>query len=132
MDAVLVDVPCTGTGTWRRRPDAKWRLTGARARRAHRRPGGLLDQAVRYVKPGGRLVYITCSLLPDENGDQVAAFLARHEDFALVPPAEVIASSTLSEPAKEAFQATVGEFGVLMTPHRTNTDGFFVAVVRKG
>ena len=80
-DLVLIDAPCTGTGTWRRNPDAKWRM----------RPGSLevrlkdqievLDRAAPLVKPGGRIAYITCSVLPAENGDQVRAFLARHPEF---------------------------------------------------
>src|SRR6202050_4091344 len=85
-DLVLIDAPCTGTGTWRRNPDAKWRM----------RPGALgvrlkdqievLDRASALVKPGGRIAYITCSVLPPENGDQVRSFLARHPDFVVVPP----------------------------------------------
>lgn len=132
MDAVLLDVPCTGTGTWRRRPDAKWRLSDRALDERIADQTRLLDAAVAYLKPGGRIVYVTCSLLPEENGDQLRAFISRHADFALVPPAEVIASSALSETAKAALQVAVGEEGVLMTPHRTNTDGFFVAAVRRG
>src|SRR5213592_3950564 len=87
-DLVLIDAPCTGTGTWRRNPDAKWRM----------RPGALevrlkdqiavLDRASALVKPGGRIAYITCSVLPAENGGQVQAFMARHPEFAVVPPEE--------------------------------------------
>jgi 16S rRNA (cytosine967-C5)-methyltransferase len=131
MDAVLLDVPCTGAGTWRRRPDAKWRLAERALDERIAEQAALLDAAVAYLKPGGRIVYVTCSLLPDENGDQLRGFLSRHEDFALVPPAEVIASSALSDAAKEALAVTVGDEGLLLTPHRTDTDGFFVGVVRK-
>jgi 16S rRNA (cytosine967-C5)-methyltransferase len=132
MDMVLLDVPCTGTGTWRRRPDAKWRLQERALTERIADQARLLDQAVRFVKSGGRIVYITCSMLPDENGDQIAAFLARHKDFRLEPPAAMIDASGLTDPAKETLRGTVGEFGLLLTPRRTNTDGFFVAVVRKG
>ena len=132
MDMVLLDVPCTGTGTWRRRPDAKWRLQERALQERIADQARLLDQAVRFVKPGGRIVYITCSMLPDENGDQIAAFLARHKDFRLEPPAAMIDASGLTDAAKETLRATVGDFGLLLTPRRTNTDGFFVAVVRKG
>ena len=76
MDAVLIDAPCTGTGVWRRRPDAKWKLTDQALALRLGEQAALLADAARYVKPGGRLVYVTCSLLPDENADQVAAFLA--------------------------------------------------------
>ena len=75
MDAVLIDAPCTGTGVWRRRPDAKWKLTDQALALRLGEQAALLADAARYVKPGGRLVYVTCSLLPDENADQVAAFL---------------------------------------------------------
>src|SRR5581483_1881545 len=89
-DLVLIDAPCTGTGTWRRNPDAKWRV----------RPGALevrckdqvevLDRASRLVKPGGRIAYITCSVLPAENNHQVGAFVARHPEFAVMPPSETV------------------------------------------
>src|SRR5438128_3805911 len=89
-DLVLIDAPCTGTGTWRRNPDAKWRM----------RPGALqvrlkdqievLDRAAVLVKPGGRIGYITCSVLPPENGEQVQAFVARHPEFAVVPPSQIV------------------------------------------
>jgi 16S rRNA (cytosine967-C5)-methyltransferase len=131
-DLVLIDAPCTGIGTWRRNPDAKWRV----------RPGALelrleeqvevLDRAAALVKPGGRIAYITCSLLAEENGDQARAFLGRHGDFALVPPTEV--TSALEERA-HVFRrvALMSEEGVLMTPRRTDTDGFYVAVlIRRG
>src|ERR1700736_1809948 len=88
-DLVLIDAPCTGTGTWRRNPDAKWRM----------RPGALevrlndqvavLDRAAALTKPGGRIAYITCSVLPPENGEQVRSFVARHPEFAAVPPSQV-------------------------------------------
>jgi 16S rRNA (cytosine967-C5)-methyltransferase len=127
-DVVLIDAPCTGIGTWRRNPDAKWRVRpGALALRVEEQ-AELLDRAAALVKPGGRIAYVTCSLLAEENGDQVRAFLARRSDFAIVPPAEV--TSALAERA-HVFRhaALVSEDGVLMTPHRTDTDGFYVAVV---
>ncbi len=129
-DLVVVDAPCTGTGTWRRNPDAKWRM----------RPGALevrlkdqvevLERAAALVKPGGRIAYITCSVLPQENGGQIAAFTARHEDFAVVPPAEVIGA--LGDRAA-AFGKAVrySPQGLLMTPLRTGTDGFFVSILHK-
>src|SRR6201996_7555930 len=129
-DLVLIDAPCSGTGTWRRNPDAKWRM----------RPGALeirlkdqievLDRAAALVKPGGRIAYITCSVLPPENGEQVQAFIGRHPEFAVVPPAET--ASVLWDKAEDFAQAAreLPE-GWLMTPRRTGTDGFFVAVLRK-
>ncbi|MCX5515080.1 MFS transporter [Kaistia algarum] len=131
MDLVLVDAPCTGTGTWRRNPDAKWRI----------RPGSLGDRnkdqdlvlatAARYVKPGGRLAYITCSMLEEENSDRIAAFLAAHSAYVVRPPAALV----------DAFESqamiTVGgamrplETGLLMTPRMSGTDGFFLSVLER-
>src|SRR5439155_26486400 len=129
-DLVLIDAPCTGTGTWRRNPDAKWRM----------RPGALevrlkdqiavLDRASALVKPGGRIAYITCSVLPAENGEQVQAFMARHPEFAVVPPDET--ARVLWDRAEDFAQAALrSDEGWLMTPRRTGTDGFFVSVLRK-
>ena len=129
-DLVLIDAPCTGTGTWRRNPDAKWRM----------RPGALevrlkdqvevLDRAATLVKPGGRIAYITCSVLPAENADQVRAFLARHAGFAVVPPLQVV--TALWDKAEDFAAATrQGAEGLLMTPRRTGTDGFFVSVLKR-
>jgi len=132
MDAVLLDVPCTGTGTWRRRPDAKWRLTERALADRLADQAVLLDAAVPYLKPGGRIVYVTCSLLPDENGDQVRAFLGRHEGFRLVPPSDRLAAASLSDTAASVLAGAVGDEGLMLTPHRTATDGFFVAVMERG
>jgi 16S rRNA (cytosine967-C5)-methyltransferase len=127
-DLVLIDAPCTGIGTWRRNPDAKWRVRpGALALRVEEQ-AELLDRAAALVKPGGRIAYVTCSLIAEENGDQVRGFLGRRRDFAIVPPAEV--TSGLEERG-HVFRhaALVSEEGVLMTPHRTDTDGFYLAVL---
>jgi 16S rRNA (cytosine967-C5)-methyltransferase len=129
-DLVLIDAPCTGTGTWRRNPDAKWRM----------RPGALevrlkdqltvLDRAATLVKPGGRIAYITCSVLPPENGEQVREFIARHPDFAVVPPSQTV--TVLWDKAEDFTAATLqSPEGLLMTPRRTGTDGFFVAVLKR-
>jgi 16S rRNA (cytosine967-C5)-methyltransferase len=129
-DLVLIDAPCTGTGTWRRNPDAKWRM----------RPGALevrikdqvtvLDRAAALVKPGGRIAYITCSVLPQENGEQIRAFVGRHSEFAVVPPAQTV--TVLWDRAEDFAAATLQSAeGLLMTPRRTGTDGFFVSVVRR-
>jgi 16S rRNA (cytosine967-C5)-methyltransferase len=129
-DLVVIDAPCTGTGTWRRNPDAKWRM----------RPGALevrikdqievLERAVHLVKAGGRIAYITCSVLPQENNEQIRGFLARHPDFSVVPAEQVM--SVLWDKA-EAFAAATYQSpeGLLMTPRRTGTDGFFVSVLRR-
>jgi 16S rRNA (cytosine967-C5)-methyltransferase len=128
IDLVLIDAPCTGTGTWRRNPDAKWRVRpGALAERL-KEQAAVLDRAAALVKPGGRIAYVTCSLLAEENGDQVRGFIARHPDFAVAPPAELLAP--LGERALIFRQAVLmTEEGVQMTPRRTDTDGFFVSVL---
>jgi 16S rRNA (cytosine967-C5)-methyltransferase len=86
---VLIDAPCTGTGTWRRNPDAKWKLKPGDLVELGEVQRNILDSAWRLVKPGGRLIYATCSLLAEENEAQVAAFLAAHADFRLVPVADL-------------------------------------------
>ena len=129
-DLVLIDAPCTGTGAWRRNPDAKWRVRpGALAERLKDQTEAL-DHAAALVKSGGRVAYVTCSVLADENGGQVRAFLARHPEFAIVPPAEV--TNALGERAFLFRRAVkMSDEGLLMTPRRTDTDGFFVSVLRR-
>jgi 16S rRNA (cytosine967-C5)-methyltransferase len=130
-DLVLIDAPCTGIGTWRRNPDAKWRMRPGALEVRLREQVEVLDRAVPLVKPGGRIAYVTCSLLAEENGDQVRAFLARTPDFTLVPPAEV--ANALGERAYLFRRAVLmSEEGLLMTPRRTDTDGFFVSVLTRG
>ena len=87
FDRVLVDAPCTGTGTWRRNPDAKWKLAPEDLEELSQVQRNILDSAWRLVKPGGRLIYATCSLLAEENEAQIDAFLAAHADFKPVPVA---------------------------------------------
>lgn len=129
-DLVLIDAPCTGIGVWRRNPDAKWRVRPGALAVRQKEQEAVLDRAVPLVKPGGRIAYVTCSVLAEENDDQVQAFLARHPDFALVPPAEV--AGALGERAYLFRRAVVmSDAGLLMTPARTETDGFFVSVLRK-
>ena len=84
FDRVLVDAPCSGTGTWRRNPDARWRALGAGLDNLLPLQAGILASAARLVKPGGRLAYATCSMLPEENEKQVATFLAAHPAFRVV------------------------------------------------
>jgi 16S rRNA (cytosine967-C5)-methyltransferase len=131
LDLIVIDAPCTGTGAWRRNPDAKWRLRpGALDVRA-REQADALDRAAALVKAGGRIAYITCSVLDAENGAQVRAFRERHREFSLVPPAHV--TEALGERALIFRQAALmSEEGLLMTPRRTETDGFFVSVLRRG
>ncbi|MGZ5916039.1 MAG: RsmB/NOP family class I SAM-dependent RNA methyltransferase [Methyloceanibacter sp.] len=129
MDRVVIDAPCTGSGVWRRRPDAKWRLAPLmlEARLAEQR--AVLDQGAKFVKPGGRLAYITCSVLLRENRDQVDAFLARYPEFKLVPWRAVWEAALPSPPLPSADGS---EETLLMTPLRHGTDGFYVALLERG
>jgi 16S rRNA (cytosine967-C5)-methyltransferase len=133
MDAVLIDAPCTGTGVWRRRPDAKWRLTDKALSDRIGEQAALLDGAARFLKPGGRLVYVTCSLIPDENQDQVARLLAAGEGWTAASGEAIIARSGLPAERQAALAAAALLLpeGMVLTPRRTGTDGFFVAVLRK-
>jgi len=129
-DLVLIDAPCTGTGTWRRNPDAKWRMRPGALEVRLKEQVSVLDRAAALVKPGGRIAYITCSVLPPENGDQIRAFVARHPEFTVVPPAETV--TVLGDKAREFAGAVLQSAeGLLMTPRRTGTDGFFVSIVRR-
>ncbi|HLN08546.1 MAG TPA: RsmB/NOP family class I SAM-dependent RNA methyltransferase, partial [Xanthobacteraceae bacterium] len=127
-DLVLIDAPCTGTGVWRRNPDAKWRMRpGALAERL-KEQAEVLARAAPLVKAGGRIAYVTCSVLEEENGAQVRDFLTRHPDFAVVPPDRV--TEALGERAFLFRRAvTISPEGLLMTPLLTGTDGFYVAVL---
>ncbi|MBV9785788.1 MAG: RsmB/NOP family class I SAM-dependent RNA methyltransferase [Acidisphaera sp.] len=116
FDRVLVDAPCTGTGTWRRNPDARLRLTEGDLRELVPKQAAILDAASRLVRKGGRLVYATCSLLPEENEAQVSAFLDRFAEFAVRPPG--------------AGLPVAGPF-LSLTPRAHGTDGFFAAVLER-
>jgi 16S rRNA (cytosine967-C5)-methyltransferase len=128
-DLVLIDAPCTGTGAWRRNPDAKWRMRPGALEQRVKEQVEVLDRAVPLLKPGGRIAYVTCSVLDEENGAQVRGFLMRHPEFAVVPPAEVAQAIVRAEDFLTA--ALVTDEGLLMTPRRTGTDGFFVSVLRR-
>jgi 16S rRNA (cytosine967-C5)-methyltransferase len=103
MDLVFIDAPCTGSGVWRRHPDAKWRLSPDQLARRMAEQDAVMAVASRFVKPGGRLIYVTCSLFAEENEDRIAAFLQTHAAF------------TQNGPSRR------------LTPHTDGTDGFFVA-----
>lgn len=130
MDLVLVDAPCTGTGTWRRNPDAKWRMRPGALTERVKEQTEILDNAARFVKPGGRLAYVTCSLLDEENGAQIRGFLERQPDFRLIPTAESVLA--LGERGIVLRQAALSrEEGLLLTPRRTGTDGFFISLMTR-
>ena len=130
MDLVLIDAPCTGTGAWRRNPDAKWRMRPGALEQRLKEQAEVLDRAVPLLKAGGRIAYVTCSVLDEENGAQVRAFLSRQPGFSLQPPADT--ANALGERAfMFAKAARLSEEGILMTPRTTETDGFFVAVFHR-
>jgi 16S rRNA (cytosine967-C5)-methyltransferase len=129
-DLVLIDAPCTGTGTWRRNPDAKWRMRPGALEVRLKDQVAVLDRAAALVKPGGRIAYITCSVLSQENGEQIPAFTDRHPEFAVVPPSQTV--TALGDKAGDFAAATLQSAeGLLMTPRRTGTDGFFVSMLRR-
>jgi 16S rRNA (cytosine967-C5)-methyltransferase len=129
-DLVLIDAPCTGTGTWRRNPDAKWRIRPGALNERIKQQEAALERAAALVKPGGRIAYITCSVLAEENGDRVRAFAGRHGDFSVEKPTNVI--NVLGERAYLFGRAVLmSDEGLLMTPRRTDTDGFFVSLLRR-
>lgn len=123
IDRVLVDAPCTGLGTLRRNPDLKWRQTDQGVKELNVKQTAILKSASRLVKPGGRLVYATCSFLPDENEHIVTEFLTSHPDFKLVPASAVVARLKL--PIKD-----MGEY-FRLSPQQHGTDGFFAAVMER-
>lgn len=116
MDAVLVDAPCTATGTMRRHPDARWRLTPTVFPRVAARQMRLLAAAATLVRPGGLLIYATCSLEPEENAGIVEDFLSRHSDFARAPVRDAVAADLLTD---------AGDFQSL--PQRHGIDGAYAA-----
>lgn len=124
FDIVFIDAPCTGSGVWRRRPDAKWRVKPASLVERQVEQSRVLARGCALVKPGGRLVYVTCSLLPEENTDAVAAFLASAPDFAIEPYADVWRRALPGEPPASADGRTDS---LLLSPGRHGTDGFFIA-----
>jgi 16S rRNA (cytosine967-C5)-methyltransferase len=122
-DVVLVDAPCTGTGTIRRNPGMKWSVSETMVEELHQKQLQILTLNSNYVKPGGRLVYATCSLMNRENESVVEQFLADHDGFELVPSAAVLERYGLSRLSSTKY------FQLL--PHRYNTDGFFAAVLKR-
>jgi 16S rRNA (cytosine967-C5)-methyltransferase len=130
LDLVLIDAPCTGTGSWRRNPDAKWRMRPGALEQRVNEQSDILDRAVGLLKAGGRIAYVTCSVLDEENGAQVRAFLSRQPGFVVEKPAEVI--KALGDRAMMfAKAARLSAEGVTMTPRTTGTDGFFVSVLKR-
>lgn len=123
-DRVLLDVPCTGSGTWRRNPEARWRYDPASLDEVLRRQAGLLEDGARLVKPGGVLVYATCSVLPVENSDQIDRFLGNHAEFTELPLSEVWGNTITVQRIQSGSRLS-------LTPYRHGTDGFFAVALRR-
>lgn len=128
FDRVLVDAPCTGTGTWRRNPDAKWGRGGLDLAEMTALQSSILESAARLVKPGGRLVYATCSLLATENEERIVAFLAGHPDFKQLSIFDIWQETVGTEAPPEG--AVTGST-LRLTPARHGTDGFVAAVLER-
>ena len=124
FDRVFADVPCLGTGTWRRNPDAKWRMRPEDLGELVERQQQILRSAARLVRPGGRLIYATCSLLREEDEAQADAFLAATPDFSLLPVGRVWEETI-------GGASPGGEDYLRLTPARHGTDGFFVAIFER-
>jgi len=126
-DLVLIDAPCSGTGTWRRHPDARWRLRPDDLAELPAIQDQLLDQGARLVRPGGRLIYVTCSLLRVENEDRTDAFLSRHPDFAALAGAAIWARRFPGT----ACPGRQSPHGLALLPAEGAGDGFFIAVFER-
>ena len=127
-DLVVVDAPCTGTGTWRRNPDAKWRVRPSSLDGRRVDQSTVLERGAKLVRPGGRLVYITCSVLREENDDAVRRFLDGHEGFVALDPGAAAQDAGLPTLSERTWRT---DFGLQLTPLRTGTDGFYVALLRR-
>ena len=124
FDRVLIDTPCSGTGAWRRQPDARWRLTPGDLDEHIAAQEALLAQGGRMVRPGGRLIYVTCSLLRQENEDRISSFLERHEHFRSLSVADIWKRVLRTRyPGRGKY--------LRLSPRRHHTDGFFVAVLER-
>jgi 16S rRNA (cytosine967-C5)-methyltransferase len=128
FDCVVVDAPCSGTGTWRRKPETKWKLSRATLDVRLTEQRNVLAMGAKLVKAGGRLVYYTCSLLPEENIDQVTSFLKQNPEFKILPFAQQWARSMGGKVPRSADGRTDT---LLLTPHQHGVDGFFVAVMQR-
>ncbi|MEO0441497.1 MAG: RsmB/NOP family class I SAM-dependent RNA methyltransferase, partial [Pseudomonadota bacterium] len=116
-DLVLIDAPCSGTGTWRRNPELRWRMTPERLERTVKLQGRLLELGSRMVAPGGRLVYAVCSLLDDEGASQTGKFLGKHPDWQ-----HIEVDLPLGRPYRK---------GSLLSPYQDGTDGFYFTCLEK-
>lgn len=130
-DLVLVDAPCSGSGTWRRRPEDAWRLKAEEVERLHNLQVAILGRAAKLVKPGGRLAYVTCSMLSCENEASADAFEAAHADFRPILIRDALPGAPLSAASVERLSALADGHRLRLSPHTTQTDGFFIALYER-
>jgi 16S rRNA (cytosine967-C5)-methyltransferase len=126
MDRVLVDAPCSGLGTLRRNPDLKWRQSPESISELTQKQAAILTAAARLVKPGGRLVYATCSVLPEENSEIVNTFLAAHPEFSRINARQILLDHQIELPEEK-----ISGDDLMLWPHKHQTDGFFAAVLER-
>ncbi|WP_455478650.1 RsmB/NOP family class I SAM-dependent RNA methyltransferase [Bartonella sp. B10] len=127
MDVVLLDAPCSGTGIWRRRPDAKWRLTPEQVKRRQTEQSAILNSVLDYLKPNGRLVYVTCSLFINENEEQISQFLQKYSNFYPINMRELWKKHFSSSTVHPIFS----NYGLTLSPAATKTDGFFLSILQQ-
>lgn len=128
FDLVIVDAPCTGSGTWRRNPDAKWRLRPNALQMRINEQAKALQQAQSLVRSKGRLVYVTCSIFPQENDESIHAFLDQNQDFSFVSAQHLIGRSKIDNIAAKVYPKT---YGLQLTPLKSGTDGFYISVLER-
>ena len=133
MDLVFLDVPCTGSGAWRRAPDAKWRLTKEAFARYIEAQSGILRRGARLVKPGGRMIYVTCSVFAEENAEQISRFLDKQSDWQLADLGAAWRHALGSEAPQGTTASIPGAQGAALqlSPTTTGTDGFFIALLER-
>jgi len=131
LDAVLIDAPCTGSGTVRRNPDLKLRLTEAAVEKMVHAQSEILAQYAPFVKSGGTVVYATCSIFKEENEQVIEAFLDKHQEFRLVKPEEQLQAAARAQELSMLIQRVAQQPYLKLLPHQDGTDGFFAAVLMK-
>jgi 16S rRNA (cytosine967-C5)-methyltransferase len=124
---VLVDAPCSGLGTLRRNPDLKWRQSPKAVEELTAKQAAILQSAARLVKPGGRLIYATCSVLPEENEAIAEAFGAAHAEFEALDVAPLLGALKVADPESLCAGGEAATRYLRLWPHRHSTDGFFAA-----
>ncbi len=128
MDKVIIDAPCTGSGTWRRRPDTKWKLSENLLNERLKQQAKILQEAAKYVKKGGQLTYITCSILPAENIEQIEKFLKDNKEFTALPSDSIwqkkFGSNSVARPYFD-------KYGLTLTPASCGTDGFYISIMQR-